>query len=66
MSEMHGDCPRCGRPLVGTDETRPALSRYDNTTYVCSSCGIDEAMWNQQRFDPLPPPDQPAVWYADL
>ena len=28
------DCPICGLPLK-----YPALSRFDNTTYVCSQCG---------------------------
>ena len=40
-------CPRCGRNELRTD--RPALnalSRKDNETYVCSSCGTDEAMRN--------------------
>ena len=31
------DCPICGLPLK-----YPALSRFDNKTYVCSSCGQSE------------------------
>lgn len=32
-------CPRCEGPLPPT----PALSRFDNTTHVCSTCGREEA-----------------------
>jgi predicted RNA-binding Zn-ribbon protein involved in translation (DUF1610 family) len=38
-------CPRCGENTLRTD--RPvmnALSRRDNKTYVCSSCGTSEAL----------------------
>jgi predicted RNA-binding Zn-ribbon protein involved in translation (DUF1610 family) len=37
-------CPRCGRDRMRSPEARNALSRKDNKTYVCSSCGTDEAM----------------------
>lgn len=42
------NCPRCEKNLIPTNE-RPgeypgALSRADNLTEVCSSCGHDEAM----------------------
>jgi len=33
-------CPMCGQPLVGY----PALSRRDNKTFICSDCGIREAL----------------------
>lgn len=35
-------CPRCGR----TYTEYPALSRYDNETYICPDCGVEEAMIN--------------------
>jgi len=35
-------CPRCGR----TYTDYPALSRYDNRTYICPDCGVEEAMIN--------------------
>lgn len=38
-------CPKCGENTLRTD--RPvmnALSRTDNRTYVCSSCGTLEAL----------------------
>lgn len=43
-------CPRCGEKTLRLD--RPALnalSRADNTTYVCSDCGINEALEDYQR-----------------
>jgi predicted RNA-binding Zn-ribbon protein involved in translation (DUF1610 family) len=35
------ECPRCSQTML---LTRAALSRLDNTTYVCSTCGVDEAI----------------------
>lgn len=34
------NCPRCKQKA----EALNALSRHDGTTKVCDSCGIDEAM----------------------
>lgn len=39
-------CPRCGQDRMNPEQVRNALSRKDNTTYVCNSCGTDEAMMN--------------------
>lgn len=36
-------CPRCAGPLV-RGAYQPALSRTDNDTLVCVSCGTNEAM----------------------
>lgn len=52
-------CPRC-KGHIPNDQTPGkypgALSRVDNKTEICSSCGTDEAMFNMQRpNDPLPP-----------
>lgn len=50
---MRHICSRCGRKM----SDRPALnalSRKDNQTYVCTSCGIDEAMLNEQGKDVWP------------
>lgn len=44
-------CPRCG-----SDEPLQALSRYDNKTMVCSSCGTNEAFWQWQHQDQSVPP----------
>lgn len=35
-----GTCPRCGKIFRG----RPALSREDNETPICSDCGTREAL----------------------
>lgn len=41
-------CPRCGRPQLDFVQVRNALSRKDHATYICTSCGTDEAMINYQ------------------
>lgn len=56
-------CPRnCGR-LLAEPIVRNALSRVDNQTYICSSCGTNEALFNyylQNGGDvPFPPLDRP-------
>ncbi len=33
-------CPLCGKTYTG----HPALSRKDNTTLICSDCGVREAL----------------------
>lgn len=40
-------CPNCGRYLVGY----PAISRQDNQTEICSTCGLKEALeaYNRNR-----------------
>lgn len=40
----NGRCPRCTGPLHQAG-LHPALSRFDNMTQVCSSCGADEALY---------------------
>lgn len=45
-------CPRCTGPLR-TGGFEPALSRFDNTTKVCASCGTDEATF-QQMYGHVP------------
>jgi hypothetical protein len=37
----------------------PALSRADNQTYVCSDCGMDEAMRDFAHMPPMSPDDWP-------
>ena len=40
-------CPRCGeQALITTEEALNALSRRDNKTYICSRCGVEEAMFD--------------------
>lgn len=54
-----GPCPRCGGCVPNNKEPGRypgALSRVDNKTYICSSCGTSEAMFNYfYPFVPLPP-----------
>lgn len=45
-SDYGGPCPRCTEPVPNRHHQGMypgALSRYDNETYVCSSCGQAEA-----------------------
>ena len=37
-------CPRCGHPSLNPEKVMNALSRRDNETYICSSCGTSEAV----------------------
>ena len=37
------ECPRCLLETLHEEEVRNALSRMDNETYICSSCGLHEA-----------------------
>ena len=37
-------CPRCEQNTMHPKEEMNALSRRDNETYICSSCGMAEAM----------------------
>ena len=58
-------CPRCGL-LADEARTPPrpgALSRWDNTTIVCSSCGRAEAVVEWQfGHDALNPNTGTARW----
>lgn len=49
-------CPRCGEEY----NQYPALSRVDNETEICPSCGAREAIW-QMAFPKagLPPLSEP-------
>lgn len=37
-------CPRCGSYEMHANPNNNAVSRHDNKTFVCNSCGQDEAM----------------------
>ena len=39
-------CPKCNGPLGD----RPALSRRDNKTDICSECGYKEAMEDAEKL----------------
>ena len=36
-------CPRCGEDTMHEELVMNALSRRDNSTYICSPCGTQEA-----------------------
>lgn len=59
------NCPRCQGPIPNAlhEGMYPgALSRVDNETEICSSCGTSEAMFNfLNPGQPLPPLDRLAV-----
>ena len=40
-------CPRCKVIKLDPIDVRNALSRKDNKTYICESCGIAEAIEDQ-------------------
>lgn len=48
------DCPHCGRQPLDPRDTLNALSRRDNQTYVCSGCGLIEALRQSVGLDPWP------------
>lgn len=63
-------CPRCRnehytpygvKATVGQlqDHPFPALSRMDNETYICSSCGTDEGLRDWLGDPPIPPNEWP-------
>jgi len=61
-------CPRCKGGIPSNEhrgEYPGALSRFDNKTYVCSSCGMNEAMWQFSTGLPLPDLDQPVSNWPD-
>jgi len=37
-------CPRCKQMSMHPEQVLNALSRRDNKTYICSPCGVGEAM----------------------
>lgn len=51
MNEL---CPRCGLDELRSPREANALSRKDNRTYVCSSCGTMEAMLDFDGEDVWP------------
>jgi len=46
-------CPRCGHERMKPEAVRNALSRYADV-YICSECGMDEAMRDMAGQPPLP------------
>lgn len=50
MIKISKTCERCHKIY----DEYPALSRIDNTTEICSSCGTDEAMFEFMIFNMEP------------
>lgn len=46
-------CPRCGHTKMCAPPVRNAISRYADV-YICSDCGMDEAMMDFAGMPPLP------------
>jgi predicted RNA-binding Zn-ribbon protein involved in translation (DUF1610 family) len=42
--ESKTTCPRCEKNTMRPEQAMNALSRRDNETYICSACGVAEAM----------------------
>ena len=50
LDKLDGNlCPRCKENKLDKVEIRNALSRRDNKTFICSDCGIGEAMFDFSR-----------------
>lgn len=49
---MH--CPRCGREAMRLPVAVNSLSRMGRGIYICTQCGIDEAMLDWQGINPWP------------
>lgn len=45
-------CPRCGKERLHPVPALNALSRRDNSTYICSPCGSHEAVLDVARHNP--------------
>lgn len=42
-------CPRCMRRTLYENGAHNALSRLDNRTHICPSCGLEEALAGMKR-----------------
>lgn len=59
-TDKWGICPRCTKPRLRLDlHVLNALSRTDNTTYICTLCGGDEAARDFSGAAPIPPNEWP-------
>lgn len=46
-------CPRCGRFRMDDNPVRNAMSRRAKV-YICDQCGMDEALLDMAKKEPLP------------
>jgi len=44
MSEKRGKCPRCKEWKLHPEKALNSLSRRDGKTYICNTCGDEEAI----------------------
>jgi DNA-directed RNA polymerase subunit RPC12/RpoP len=44
-------CPRCIHNILREPEASNALSRRDNKTYICATCGNEEAIVDMGRSE---------------
>jgi hypothetical protein len=52
MSEKRAQCPRCKEWKLHEDQVLNSLSRRDGKTYICNSCGNEEAFIDLGYFEP--------------
>ena len=45
-------CPRCHKETMRDEEVLNSLSRRDGRTYICSDCGIEEALIDLGEREP--------------
>lgn len=45
-------CPRCHRMTLEDEQALNCLSRRDNKTYICNSCGNEEAIIDEGLTSP--------------
>lgn len=50
----HKWCPRCNDEKLREERVRNSLSRRDNKTYICSSCGEREAFVDFFSVEKIP------------
>ena len=62
----HTEFERCARCTRAIEDGRYALSRLDNESHLCSSCGQDEGLWNTLLPNtPLPPLGEMAAYWTE-
>ena len=45
-------CPRCKRMTLHPEQALNSLSRRDGKTYICNTCGDEEAMIDLGSMEP--------------
>lgn len=52
LNEKRGQCPRCKEWKLHEEKELNSLSRRDNTTYICNSCGDEESLIDDGMLEP--------------